>query len=85
MRGSDFGDRDVGVRVKGESAGGLRARIQGDLTVMYELVANAKEGRPRLAMVVATVRFGTNLRECPGVLTRGTQMPQMPHTFRAYN
>ena len=28
-RGSDFGDRDVGVRVKRESARGLRARIWG--------------------------------------------------------
>ena len=44
------------VGVNGEYAGGLRARAQCKLAVMCASVANAEEGRLRLAMAAAAVR-----------------------------
>ena len=79
-----------GLRVNGESTGGLRARIQSELTVMYGSVANAEEGRPRLAMIVATklaplfVGAEEVKQYCPTWQVRKKALPNLPSELSIY-
>ena len=56
MRGSDLGDRDVGIVGSIGQPMGDYGQDTSELTVMYGPGANTLEGRPRPATIVAYIR-----------------------------